>query len=60
MSTGHLVLMMQPERVVDMALAWWQYQLSGDEDAAKWFLGDDCRLCNRADEFEYGHNSLLE
>jgi len=59
-STGHLVLMEQPDRVVDMAIAWWQYQLNGDEDAKKTFVGDGCTLCNRDSEFEYGHNSLLE
>ena len=34
-STGHLVLMEQPERVVDMTVAWWKYMLNGDEDAKK-------------------------
>lgn len=60
-STGHLVLMEQPERVVDMAVAWWKYQLKGDQDAASaMFLDSDCTLCNRASEFEYGKNDLLE
>ncbi len=59
-STGHLVLMEQPERVVDMTIAWWQYMLNGDEDAKEMFIGDDCGLCNRDEEFEYGHNSLLD
>jgi hypothetical protein len=59
-STGHLVLMEQPDRVVDMAIAWWQYMLNGDEEAKKMFVGDDCGLCNRDDEFEYGHNDLLQ
>jgi hypothetical protein len=59
-STGHLVLMEQPDRVIDLAIAWWQYQLNDDEEAKKMFVGDDCTLCNRAEEFEYGHNTLLE
>jgi hypothetical protein len=59
-TTGHLVLMEQPDRVVDMATAWWQYQLNDDQEAAKMFLGDSCGLCNKADQFEYGHNSLLQ
>jgi hypothetical protein len=59
-STGHLVLMEQPERVVDMAIAWWQYMLNGDETAKKMFLGDGCGLCNKDAEFEYGHNGLLQ
>ncbi len=59
-STGHLVLMEQPERVVDMAVAWWKYRLNDDEEAKKMFIGDNCGLCNRTAEFEYGHNSLLQ
>jgi hypothetical protein len=59
-STGHLVLMEQPERVVDMAVAWWKWQLSDDQDAKKMFVGDDCGLCNKADELDYGHNDLLK
>jgi hypothetical protein len=59
-STGHLVLMEQPERVVAMAVAWWQYQLNDDQEAKKMFVGDTCGLCNSATEFEYGHNTLLQ
>jgi hypothetical protein len=59
-STGHLVLMEQPDRVMDMTLAWWQWQLNGDAEAKKMFMGDDCTLCNKADQFEYGHNTLLQ
>lgn len=59
-STGHLVLMEQPERVVDMTIAWWQYMLKGDQTAKNMFVGDGCGLCNRATEFEYGHNGLLQ
>jgi hypothetical protein len=58
-STGHLVLMEQPERVVDMATAWWQYMLNGDQNAKMMFIGDDCGLCNKDAEFEYGVNDLL-
>jgi hypothetical protein len=59
-STGHLVLMEQPDRVWEMAVAWWQWQLNGDEDAKKMFVGSDCKLCNRASEFDYGTNSMLK
>jgi hypothetical protein len=59
-ATGHLVLMEQPDRVWEMAVAWWQWQLNGDEKAKKMFVGDDCGLCNHADEYEFGHNTLLE
>ncbi len=59
-ATGHLVLMEQPERVWEVAVAWWEYMLNGDEEAKKMFTGDDCGLCGKPDEFEYGHNDLLE
>lgn len=59
-STGHLVLMEQPERVWQLTVAWWQWQLNGSQEAKKMFVGDNCGLCNRDSEFEYGHNSLLQ
>jgi hypothetical protein len=59
-STGHLVLMEQPERVVDMTTAWWQWRLKGDQTAKAMFVGDTCGLCNKATEYEYGHNTLLQ
>jgi hypothetical protein len=59
-STGHLVLMEQPERVWEMAVAWWKYMLKGDEEAKKMFLGADCGLCNHNDDYEYGVNDLLK
>ncbi|MBN1654955.1 MAG: hypothetical protein JXA30_14390 [Deltaproteobacteria bacterium] len=59
-ATGHLVLMQQPERVVDVNLAWWNWQLKGDQEAKKMFIGDNCGFCNRNAEFEYGHNSTLQ
>jgi hypothetical protein len=59
-STGHLVLMEQPDRVVDMAVAWWKWQLNGDTDAKKMFVGDGCGLCGKADQFDYGQNPLLQ
>lgn len=59
-STGHLVLMEQPDRVWEMAVAWWQWQLNGDEDAKKMFAGSDCTLCNRPAEIDYGVNAQLQ
>jgi Chlorophyllase enzyme len=59
-ATGHLTLMEQPERVVDMAIAWWKWQLKGDTEAKKMFVGDGCGLCNMKAEFEYGHNTKLQ
>jgi hypothetical protein len=59
-STGHLVLMEQPDRVWEMAVAWWQWQLNGDETSKKMFVGTDCGLCNRAAEFDYGTNAAMK
>jgi Chlorophyllase enzyme len=59
-STGHLVLMEQPDRVIGMTVAWWQYMLKGDQTAKAMFVGDNCGLCNQPAEFEYGHNNLLQ
>jgi hypothetical protein len=56
--SGHLTLMNQPERVVEMTVAWWDYQLKGSMTARDFFVGDSCGLCNKADEFEYGANNL--
>lgn len=57
-STGHLVLMEQPERVADMAVAWWQYMLNDDPDAKQMFVGDDCGMCDEEEAFAYGANNL--
>jgi hypothetical protein len=59
-NTGHLVLMEQPERVADMNVAWWKWQLKGDQEAKKMFVGTDCGLCKSPADFEYGHNSMLQ
>jgi hypothetical protein len=60
-ATGHLVLMEQPDRVLGMTVAWWQYMLKGDQTAKSTFVGADCGLCNNdAGEYQYGHNSLLQ
>jgi Chlorophyllase enzyme len=59
-NTGHLVLMMQPERVTDLAVAWWKWQLKGDQEAKKMFIGPDCGLCKNPADYEYGHNTLLQ
>jgi hypothetical protein len=58
--TGHLVLMEQPDRVLGMTIAWWQYMLKDDPTAKSMFVGSGCGLCNNATEFEFGHNALLQ
>lgn len=32
----------------EVAVAWLDYQLKGSADAAKWFVGADCRLCKES------------
>jgi hypothetical protein len=58
-STGHLLLMEQPDRAVELSIAWWKWRLKDDQEAKNMFIGDDCGLCNRDAEFEYGHNRRL-
>jgi hypothetical protein len=55
---GHLTLMTQPERVIEPTVAWFKYQLSKDTESAKWFVGNDCKLCGSPDEYEYGQKGL--
>lgn len=57
-SAGHLTLMMQPERVVEATVAWWDVLLHNDTVAREMFVGDTCGLCNRAAEFDFGQNGL--
>jgi hypothetical protein len=59
-ATGHLVLMEQPDRVWELTVAWWKWQLAGNQEAKKTFVGENCGLCKRDAEFEYGHNARLE
>jgi hypothetical protein len=56
--TGHLTLMEQPERVTEPTIAWWKYQLKGDAEAKKMFVGDDCGLCSEKEEYEFGAHNL--
>jgi hypothetical protein len=56
--SGHLTLMNQPERVVEITVAWWDYQLKGDMAARSFFVGDNCGLCDKDAEYEYGANKL--
>jgi Chlorophyllase enzyme len=56
--SGHLTLMIQPERVVEPARAWWDYMLKGDTKARDFFVGTGCGLCNSKADYEYGENGL--
>ena len=55
---GHLTLMTQPERVIEPTVAWFDYQLLGDANAKKWFVGNTCKLCGNDAEYEYGEQGL--
>jgi len=57
-SSGHLTLMVQPERVSEPARRWFEYTLQGDADARAWFVGEGCQLCDRKAEFEFAANGL--
>ena len=58
-SAGHLTLMMEPERVVEATVGWWDMVLKDDATARDLYIGDSCGLCGRDAEFEYGHNGML-
>jgi len=59
-TTGHLVLMEQPDRVWKMAVDWWKWQLNGDTEAKKTFAGSGCGLCAKTDGYDYGVNDNLK
>jgi pimeloyl-ACP methyl ester carboxylesterase len=56
--SGHLTLMIQPERVVEPARAWWDYMLKGDTKARDYFIGTSCGLCGKKDDYEFGEKGL--
>jgi hypothetical protein len=71
---GHLTLMMESERVQDVAVKWWDMMLKGDAEAKKMFVGPDCGICKGTElpsmwitgaekngpSHEYGANSMLQ
>lgn len=71
-SAGHLTLMQEPERVVEVAVAWWDMMLKGSATAKALFVGDNCGLCSGTaypskwvmppsnPTTTYGHNSMLQ
>jgi hypothetical protein len=71
LAPGHLTLMMESERVIKPAVAWWDLILKGKDDAKKMFLGTDCTLCDpnafksmwsmeTGPSIEFGHNDMLK
>jgi hypothetical protein len=71
-TAGHLTLMMESERVVQPAVAWWDMMLKGKPEAKQMFIGDSCTLCDGTafpsqwvmpatpPSIEYGHNTMLQ
>jgi hypothetical protein len=71
---GHLTLMMEPERVQEVAVAWWDMMLKGKAEAKTMFVGPSCTLCDgsaypsmwspfvqdAATAIEYGANTMLQ
>lgn len=54
---GHLTLMLEPERIVDVAAAWWLMTLKNDPQARQMFVGTNCGLCNQSG-MEFGQRGL--
>jgi large subunit ribosomal protein L29 len=57
-SDGHLTLMLQPERVVEPTAHWLKMMLNDDADSKLWFVGDSCKLCGHAAEYDFGQKGL--
>jgi hypothetical protein len=55
---GHLTLMVEPERVVGAAAAWFRYMLQADATSQPWFVGMTCKLCTTPASYEFGQNGL--
>jgi hypothetical protein len=56
--SGHLTLMMQPQRVTEATRDWWQMMFQSDASARSEFAGSSCGLCNAAADHEYGAHGL--
>jgi hypothetical protein len=69
-SAGHLTLMMEPERVMEWTVAWFDMELKGKAEAKTMFIGDTCTLCDGnaypskwdpgTPSLQYGHNAMLQ
>jgi hypothetical protein len=55
---GHLVLMLTPERVMDVASAYWKMTLLNDQTARNMFVGANCGLCGHSSDYDYGEHGL--
>ena len=46
LAPGHLTLMMEPERVQEITVAWWDKMLKGKSEPNAMFVGGSCSLCD--------------
>jgi hypothetical protein len=46
-NSDHITMMVEHQRMAPEVTAWFRYSLlDGDQQAASWFVGADCLLCN--------------
>lgn len=55
---GHIMVMLEPERMIDATVAWWQMMLNDDAAARNMFVGTNCGLCNQSTDFEFAQKGL--
>ncbi|HMI90701.1 MAG TPA: hypothetical protein VK509_05025 [Polyangiales bacterium] len=71
LAPGHLTLMMESERVIKPAVAWWDLMLKGKDEAKSMFVGAGCTLCDPAafpsmwakmppPSIEFGANAMVK
>ena len=56
--TGHLVLMLTPQRVMDQATSWWQAVLNNDAAARAKFTGTSCAFCGKTGDYAFGQKGI--
>jgi hypothetical protein len=55
---GHLVLMLSPDRLTSVTVAWWEMMFHDDSASRALFVGPSCGLCTSSSEYEYGEHGL--
>ena len=58
-ANGSAVLIGRCWLIANMLFFWWS-AIMGSRGIGNYFPGDDCGLCKTPDDFECGHDSLLE
>ena len=56
--TGHLVLMLSPQRVTDQATSFWQAVLNNDAAARAKFTGTSCAFCGHTGDYSFGQKGM--